>query len=64
MNVYTGVSLFALIVAILSWLSTFGAAMLSDWILDRQYGEQGSTGFKRRTENGRAIAAHLSTLGG
>jgi hypothetical protein len=38
--------------------------MLSDWILDRQYGEQGSTGFKRRTENGRAIADHLSTLGG
>lgn len=64
MNVYTGVSLFALIVFALSWISTFGVSMLADKYYDIQYGEQGSTGFKRRTENGRAIAAHLSTLGG
>ena len=59
MNLYLGILLFALAVFTLSWLSTFGAAMLFDWILDRQYGEQGSTGEKRRVENSRAIAMHL-----
>ena len=59
MNLYLGILLFALAVFTLSWLSTFGAAMLSDWILDRQYGKQGSTGEQRRVENSRAIAMHL-----
>lgn len=64
MNIYTGVSLFALIVFALSWISTFGVSMLADKYYDIQYGEQGSTGHERRIDNGRAIAAHLSTLGG
>lgn len=59
MNVYLGVTLFAVAVFTLSWMSTFGASMLADFILDRQYGEQGSTCEKRRIENSLAIARHL-----
>jgi hypothetical protein len=59
MNIFLGIALFALAVFALSWMSTFGAAMLTDFILDRQYGKQGSTCKNRRVENSRAIAMHL-----
>ena len=59
MNLYLGIFLFALAVFALSWMSTFGASMIADFILDRQYGEQGSTCEKRRVENSRVLAMHL-----
>ena len=59
MNMFLGITLFALAVFALSWMSTFGASMIADFFLDRQYGKQGSTCDKRRVENSRAIAMHL-----
>lgn len=59
MNMFLGITLFALAVFALSWISTFGASMFFDFILDRQYGKQGSTCEKRRVENSRAVAMHL-----
>ena len=59
MNMFLGITLFALAVFTLSWISTFGASMIADFFLDRQYGKQGSTGEKRRVENSRVLAMHL-----